>query len=472
MKRILFIALMMSAIWPLTTPGQTTRKKTTRESRSEVKNKGREIALRQSNHTAPQQSTPLVDHHTHIWSMNASALVTEPLLPAIELPADFARLLRDKEQFGGREKNPSALADLYTEDVVVMDPVAPTWLRGERAVRYVVDSTVINRLLPSAYEMNGSAGYIAGTEVTGEGTSIEHVSNFLYVLRKGADGKWRIAVETFTMQGPPVPKAATADRLVAELDAAGVKRAVVLSVAFWFGSPRRKVEDEYAKVRAENDWVAQQVARFPDRLVGFCSFNPLKDYALEELDRCTKNPNFKGLKLHFGNSGVDLLNPQHVEKVRQVFRAANEKRLPIVAHLWTTDKRYGREHSEIFLKQIVPAAPDIPIQIAHMAASGPNYHSDDALEVYANAAVAGDPRMKNVYFDVASMVTRNTRPEVLALVAKRLRQLGLQRVLFGSDRAPGGSNDSPKDAWEAFRRLSLSEAEFRKVAGNVAPYMR
>jgi predicted TIM-barrel fold metal-dependent hydrolase len=274
------------------------------------------------------------------------------------------------------------------------------------------------------------------------------------------------------VQGPPVPKAATAEQLVAEMDAAGVKRAVVLSVAFWFGSPRRKVEDEYAKVRAENDWVAQQVARFPDRLVGFCSFNPLKDYALEELDRCTKNPNFKGLKLHFGNSGVDLLNPQHVEKVRQVFRVANEKRLPIVAHLWTTDKRYGREHSEIFLKQVIPAAPDIPIQIAHMAASGPNYHSDDALEVYANAAVAGDPRMKNVYFDVASMVTRNTRPEVLALVAKRLRQLGLQRVLFASDRAPGGSNDTPKDAWEAFRRLSLSEAEFRKVAGNVAPYMR
>jgi predicted TIM-barrel fold metal-dependent hydrolase len=256
------------------------------------------------------------------------------------------------------------------------------------------------------------------------------------------------------------------------MDAAAVKRAAVLSVAYWFGNPRRKVEgDEYAKVRAENDWVAEQVARFPTRLVGFCSFNPLKDYALEELNRCTKNPNFKGLKLHFGNSLVDVLNPQHIEKLRAVFRAANEKRFPVLVHLWIVGK-YGREHSEAFLNQVLPVAPEIPIQIAHMAASGPNYHSDDAFEVYANAAAHNDPRMKNVWVDVASMVTRNTRPETLELVAKRLRQVGLRRVLFASDRVPGGSNDTPKDAWEAFRRLPLTEQEFRTVAENVAPYMR
>ena len=92
------------------------------------------------------------------------------------------------------------------------------------------------------------------------------------------------------------PDAVTADQLIAELDAASVRRAAVLSVAYWFDSPLRvpEIEEEYAKVRAENDWVAAQAARYPDRLAAFFSFNPLKDHALDEIERCTQNQRFKG----------------------------------------------------------------------------------------------------------------------------------------------------------------------------------
>src|SRR5579884_494603 len=113
----------------------------------------------------------------------------------------------------------------------------------------------------------------------------------------------------------------TADKLIAYLDEAGIQRALVLSVAYQFANPNRPpVEDEYAKVRAENDWTSAQVARYPDRLRGFCGFNPLRDYAIRELNRCVKDTNLKtGIKLHFGNSDVDLDNPDHVARVRQVF---------------------------------------------------------------------------------------------------------------------------------------------------------
>jgi predicted TIM-barrel fold metal-dependent hydrolase len=470
-KRITVIAVVIMTAFSLAAFGQTTRKRTDRNGRKIVDTGSTKFASQQSNSIARQPIVPLADHHTHIWSLNASMLATGPLLPVIELPEDLARLLRDRDE-AFKQKDPAIMAKLYTEDALFLNPLDPKWLRGEPAIAFVAKNTDGNfRAVPVAYAAGDSVGYIAGYWTSGEGAATHYDSNFLLSLRKGSDGKWRIAAETITVNGPPVPKAVTAEQLITEMDAAGVKRAAVLSVAYWYGKPSRKVEDEYAKVRAENDWVAEQVARYPDRLVGFCSFSPLKDYAIEELNRCAKNPNFKGLKFHFGNSGVDVLNPQHVEKVRAVFRAANEKRLPIVVHLWTTGK-YGREHAEAFLNQIIPAAPDIPIQIAHMAASGPNYHSDDAFEVYANAAAHGDPRMKNVYTDVASMVTRNTLPETLELVAKRLRQFGLRRVLFGSDRSPGFGNESPKDAWEAFRRLSLTEKEFRTVAENIAPYMR
>src|SRR6266511_1017107 len=65
-----------------------------------------------------------------------------------------------------------------------------------------------------------------------------------------------------------------ADKVIALLDSAGIRRALVLSVAYSWGNPSRNVENEYEHVKQENDWTAQQVARFPDRLRAFCSVNP------------------------------------------------------------------------------------------------------------------------------------------------------------------------------------------------------
>ncbi|UUZ47905.1 hypothetical protein LP420_33270 [Massilia sp. B-10] len=45
---------------------------------------------------------------------------------------------------------------------------------------------------------------------------------------------------------------------------------MLLSTAYMFGSPVRSVENEYAKVRAENDWVAgpgRQVPEAPARVL-------------------------------------------------------------------------------------------------------------------------------------------------------------------------------------------------------------
>lgn len=454
MKRILVMAVAATLSLPLAVLCQTGDVKTAPPARETC-----------------EITPPAADHHTHLFSPADVKALNDPPLPAVGLPPELGGLLRALEK-GWNDK--AALAPLYTEDSLILRSNEPGWVRGREEVASTAAGIFARayRITPVSYRSEGTAGHVAGYVTRGEGDAARHFGYVHLSIRKGGGGAWRVATQTLTFPGPQVLEPNTAEQLVAELDAAGVKRAAVLSVAYFFGSAHRPPpEDEYAKVRAENDWLAQQVARFPGRLVGFCSFNPLKDYALDELDRCAKNPHLKGLKLHFGNSGVDVLNPAHVEKVSRVFRAANDKRLPIVVHLWTLGK-YGREHAEAFLARIAPAAPDIPVQIAHMAASGPGYHSDDALEVYANAAAACDPRVKNLYFDVASMVVRDTPAPTLELVAKRLRQLGLQRVLFASDRVPGGHNDTPKDAWEAFRRLPLTVEEFRKVAGNVAPYLR
>ena len=268
----------------------------------------------------------------------------------------------------------------------------------------------------------------------------------------------------------------SADDLVSLLDAAGISRAVVLSVAYMYGSPSRTIENEYEKVKEENDWTSHQVARFPERLRAFCSFNPLKEYALRELARCAKDPRLRhGLKLHFGNSVVDYHKPEHVEQLRTVFRAANGRRMAIVVHMRASISRhlpYGRDEAGIFLNDIVPAAPDVPIQIAHLAGAG-DYADplvDQALSVFVDAIEKGDPRTKHLYFDVTA-VARPGAADQAHLVATRIRQLGLHRILYGSDAA-SGANLPPREGWAAFRKLPLTEAELQVIAANVPPYMR
>ena len=350
------------------------------------------------------------------------------------------------------------------------DNVEPLWLHGrDEVVEFLAGKFAKPyHVTPIAYGVQGSSGYIAGyfTRPLENGTT-RYFGHVLMSLQKGADGAWRIAAESPTFPGPRTREARSAEQLIAELDEAGIRRAAVLSVAYWFGNPDMyKGGDEYASVRAENDWTAREAARFPDRLAAFCSFNPLKDYALEEIDRCAKIPQVKGLKLHLGNSRVDVLNPDHVEKLRRVFARANERRLAIAVHLWT-DPDYGRKQAEAFLSQILPAAPGIPIQIAHFAGGGPGY-TDEALEVYADAIAAGDPRTKNLYFDIATVADQQSA-EVLKTFAKRIRQVGLQRILFGTDLGPPAARQS----WLIFRTtVPLTDDEFKIIAANVAPYFR
>ena len=252
----------------------------------------------------------------------------------------------------------------------------------------------------------------------------------------------------------------------------------MLSTAYQFGNPNRPpVEDEYAKVRAENDRTSQQVASYPGRLRGLCGVNPLKDYAVDEVARCAQDPSLRsGLKLHFGNSDVDLDNSAHVQQLKRVFRAANNRRMGIVVHMRpsvTMRRVYGTKEAKVFLSEVLPAAPDVPVQIAHLTGGGTydDPATDEALSVFVDAIARKDPRMDRVYFDISGIAGYGKWMDHADRVAERIRQLGMQRILYGSDGARGGGL-APREAWATLRQLPLSDDEFRAIASNVAPYMR
>lgn len=418
----------------------------------------------------PDRLVARVDYHQHLVSPAGAELRNRLNLPVpvVELPPDLARLLRERAE---RWNDKTALADLYTEDGLAFDPYSPGWVRGRAAVAAHLSDVFARpfRLTPLAFASAGSSGHIAGYFTRGDGPSLRHIGSFYLGLARGGDGVWRIAVERNTFPGPPMQEVITGERLVALLDAAGIERAVVLSSSAGFDMPQvARGTDAYANVRAENDWTAQEVARFPDRLVAFFSLNPLADYALKELDRCAENPHFKGLKLQIDASEMDYKNPEHVAKLRRVFAASNRHRLPITIHVRPLGD-YGREQAEIFLNQILPAAPDVPVQIAHLWGGGA--FSEPALAAFAEAVSSGHPATKNLYFDIsdAALVAGGSE-ETLRTIAQRIRQIGVKRILYGSDAA--GTHPPPHEAWAMFRKdIPLTEEEFRIIADNVLPYL-
>jgi len=416
---------------------------------------------------------PIADHHQHLFSPSKAKVVYDPPLPAIKLPPELSALLSARETGWN---NKTMLGVLFVEDALMLntqDEDLPTWVRGREQIADELSRYFSNpyRITPVAFRVDVGTAFIAGYYTRGEGESEKHFGHVMLSLRKDAAGKWLIAAETPTFPGPFALAPSNADQLIAQLDDAAIQKAAVLSVAYqWGGSSGAVQPDEYDRVKAENDYISREVAKYPQRLVGFCSFNPLKEYAVRELERCAGDLKLKGLKLHFGNSRIDIRKADHLEKVRNVFRAANRLRVPLIVHMWTGPEyeKEGDQHARVFLEKLLPEAPDVMIQIAHLAGGGRS--TPAALNVFADAIAASDRRTKNLYFDIATSV-RGQSAKGISDDAVAIRRIGLDRILYGTDAAP--PNPPARVSWANFRGLMpLTDAELRTIATNVAPYLR
>jgi predicted TIM-barrel fold metal-dependent hydrolase len=121
----------------------------------------------------------------------------------------------------------------------------------------------------------------------------------------------------------------------------------------------------------------------------------------------------------------------------------------------------------VFLNDVLPSAPDVTIQIAHLAGAG-GYDDpaiDEALAVFVDALARNDARVRHVFIEVSGVSGLGRSRDRDPLVAARIRQIGLGRILYGSD-------GPPKTAWTAFTQLPLTADEIATIASNVAPYMR
>ena len=138
------------------------------------------------------------------------------------------------------------------------------------------------------------------------------------------------------------------------LDEAGLSKAVVISSAYLI--------PDGALARTENDYVASLARTKPDRFIGMCSVSVHHEGALEEVERCMKELDLSGLKMHLFADNIDLNLPENVALIDSFFKKAAEmqKRLPVLI-----DFNWMDAGQTITMMQMTMANPDTTVIMAH-----------------------------------------------------------------------------------------------------------
>ncbi len=279
---------------------------------------------------------------------------------------------------------------------------------------------------------------------------------------------------------------ASAHDLLLALDQAQVQRAAVLSSSYQLGAPSLHIPHEAAEVDRENDWTAAQAALFPDRLFAFCSVNPLKAYASSAVRHCAAT-GLRGLKLHLANSRFNFSKPHDVQLLAAIFRQANQQHMDILIHL-RTGESWGAEPIHIFFRQVLPQAPDVTIQIAHLGGwGGYDRSTDAAATAFANLCATHPFPCRHLYFDIAAVVLppsafhaapgsddrlladeQRNFPQAPERLAAKLHRLGLHRILFATDW-PIATPVAYRDLLRS--QSSIQAAELDQIFSNLAPYL-
>ena len=272
---------------------------------------------------------------------------------------------------------------------------------------------------------------------------------------------------------------ATGDDVVRALDAAGIRQGVLLSGAYFFASPAVASQsiDVLGKTRAENAFIVAQAKAHCGRLVATISVNPLWSGAIDEIDYWGKVGGAAALKLHLGNSGFDFRDPAQVKRLAAVFAAADRNHLAIVIHMQTRPSTYGPEDATIFLRDVLPSAPHVTIQIAHVGSGGGLDKGVLAVLAVFAAAIHDKPKLSaHLQFDTAMVPDLFSNKRKLSAAKGDVAELdtvmhkiGMKRFLPASDYTLGLDLKAYFTNQKA--SFALGDTEWRTIARNRAPYV-
>jgi predicted TIM-barrel fold metal-dependent hydrolase len=208
----------------------------------------------------------------------------------------------------------------------------------------------------------------------------------------------------------PKAKIATAEDLVRSMDEDAIDISVVLNIGW----------ASHELCLETNDYILEAIARYPDKLVGFCAIQPLAgDKALKELERCIRG-GVRGIgELRCDTQGFDLADRDVMSPIVGV---AAEHGLIMLTH---SSEPVGHSYpgkggiTPDILYRFIENFPQITFVCAHWGGGLPFY----ALMPEVGTALS------NVYFDTAASPFLY-RDEIFPHVAQTI---GADKILFGSD---------------------------------------
>jgi len=217
-----------------------------------------------------------------------------------------------------------------------------------------------------------------------------------------------------------------ASTLIGLMDEAGIDRAIVMT---------------YTELPAVNpnalEYLAEQIARYPHRLVGYVRVHPWYPEAVDLVDRAFAEFGMRGVKLH----PVGNLSHPASEVTLRVMRRAAEHRAPVLFHC-------GDEPltTPLQIALAAEAVPEATIILGHM---GGYFHVEEAIEVAT--------RVPNLYLETSAM-------PYPSMIRRAIDAIGAERVLFASD----GPGCLPSLEVHKVRLAGLTAAEEEQVfAANI-----
>lgn len=133
---------------------------------------------------------------------------------------------------------------------------------------------------------------------------------------------------------------------------------------------------------------------------------------------------------------------------------------------------YGAPDIRRFLADVLPAAGNTPVQIAHVGGwGGLDAATLSTLGAFAEAIEANPGRFRHVWFDLAGVWTDKTPAADKQALVALIRRIGLSDFLPASDWTYNGDNFA--DYYNrVYPELPLTQKEWAIIPSNVAPYAR
>lgn len=210
---------------------------------------------------------------------------------------------------------------------------------------------------------------------------------------------------------------ALADQLVASMDEAGVQIACVL--------PEIMTHLSYGhRVRSTNGWCAEQIAKYPDRLVGVAQVGPIVERGVEnavwELEYLVKEKNFKACKLYPPDEV-----PINDKRLWPFYKKVRDLGIVLLIHVGFAFVGGGRTSSAlpILLEDVCEDFPEIPIVAYHLG-----YPYNNELNIEAS-------KYPNLYIGTSILPGLGHNAPKLAqqLLGEAIRWAGIDKIVWGTD---------------------------------------